>query len=136
MQKQGDYLMVDNSVTVIGRAVQDPEFEVIKGKESDINENKIAKFSVAVAKSRKKDSDVSFFNVIAWNKQADLVMSMVKKGRKMAIQGRLNQSRWLNGEEKRSRIEIIMDNFLMTDPKPKDNDTEDENIVDIGDCPY
>jgi len=98
-----------NSVHIIGRLTSDPEVSS--------NEKAPVKFGVAVDRVGSEDTD--FFDVAAWGKLGEAVAQHMTKGRQVAVQGRLRQERWDNGDgERRSRIQIIADqvDFLGTRP--------------------
>ena len=79
-----------NNVVLVGRAGQDPEmkyFESGKVKTS---------FSVAVNRwdSKSKGEVTDWFNVELWDKIAEVAGEYVKKGKLVAIDGRLAVSKW------------------------------------------
>jgi len=91
-----------NSVVIVGRAGQDPEmkyFESGKVKTS---------FSVAVDKWPKKpDNKPDWFNIELWDKSAEIAGEYVKKGKLVAIEGKLDVSSWTDNDgNKRERFII------------------------------
>ena len=79
-----------NSVVLVGRAGQDPEmkyFETGKVKTS---------FSVAVNRwdSKTKAEVTDWFNVELWDKVAEVAGEYVKKGKLVAIDGRLQARKY------------------------------------------
>lgn len=87
-----------NSAVLVGRAGQDPEvkyFESGKVKTS---------FSVAVNRwdPKTKSEVADWFNIEVWDKQAEFAGEYVKKGRLVAIDGRITISKWADasGDEK------------------------------------
>lgn len=87
-----------NSAVLVGRAGQDPEvkyFESGKVKTS---------FSVAVNRwdPKTKSEVADWFNIEVWDKQAEFAGEYVKKGRLVAIDGRITISKWsdASGDEK------------------------------------
>lgn len=69
-----------NKIIVLGRVGRDPEEREVAGK-------KVAKFSV-VTSYKGRDGEVStWFSVEAWEKTAEIVMSYVKKGDNIYIEG-------------------------------------------------
>jgi len=69
-----------NKVILIGNLVKDPEIT------TTTNNNKVASFSIAVNDGKDQSQ---FFNIKAWNKQAELVEMYVKKGHKICIIGKI-----------------------------------------------
>ena len=87
-----------NSVVIVGRAGQDAEiryFESGKIKTS---------FSLAASRwdSKTKTEVTDWFNVDVWDKQAEFAGEYVKKGRLVAVDGRIATNKWKDpsGEEK------------------------------------
>ncbi|MBR2524992.1 single-stranded DNA-binding protein [bacterium] len=87
-----------NSVVIVGRAGQDAEiryFESGKIKTS---------FSLAANRwdSKTKAEVTDWFNVDVWDKQAEFAGEYVKKGRLVAVDGRIATNKWkdVSGEEK------------------------------------
>lgn len=102
-----------NSVTLSGNLGQDAEVRYINGGLA------ITSFSLAVSKSRKQ-SDGSYKDVTSW---VDCVMygkrgeamygnGMLQKGVRLAIIGRLNQNVWEKDGQRRSKLEVIVDNVV------------------------
>lgn len=105
-----------NRVILIGRLVKDPELRYTQGGTS------VASFSVAnnrtyVASGEKKEF-VSYFNCVAWGKMGEIIVQYSKKGHRIGIEGRLQQRSWedQNGN-KRSTVEVIVENFQFLTPK-------------------
>ena len=79
-----------NSVVLVGRAGQDPEmryFDSGKVKTS---------FSVAVNRwdNKSKSEVTDWFNVELWDKVAEVAGEYVKKGKLVALEGRLQANKW------------------------------------------
>ena len=73
----------------IGRLTADPALTYTQGGAS------VAKFSIAssytYAKDGAKKETTSFFNCVAWEKTGEIIAQYVKKGQRIAIEGRLQQ---------------------------------------------
>ena len=115
-----------NKVILIGRLVRDPELRYTQSGTS------VASFSIAnnrtyVANNEKKEI-VSYFNCVAWSKLGEVIVQYCKKGQRIGVEGRLQQRSWedQNGN-KRSTVEVIVDNFQFLTPKG----SETEVPVDI-----
>lgn len=77
-----------NIVMMVGRLVRDPELRYTN------NGKAWCRFSIAVDRpfSNKQDPNAQtadFFNIVAWDKQAETIATYITKGRQIAIQGRL-----------------------------------------------
>ena len=112
-----------NKVILIGRLTREPELKYIPSGTA------IANFSLASNKSftqngEKKES-TSFFNCIAWGKLGEIMAQYCKKGHRIGIEGKLQQRSWEDKDgNKRSVVEIVVDNFQVLDSK-KDDDSGD-----------
>ena len=100
-----------NRVFLIGRLTKDPELRYTQGGTS------IASFSIANNRSytvqNEKKKDVSFFNCVAWGKGGEVLAQYAKKGSKIGIEGRLQQRSWDKDGQKRSIVEIVVENFQL-----------------------
>lgn len=95
-----------NSVVILGRAGQDPEmkyFESGKVKTS---------FSVAVNRWTKEGDKTDWFNIELWDKKAEIAGEYVKKGRLVAIEGRLDISSWTDNEGNKRERYFVRGNDL------------------------
>jgi single-strand DNA-binding protein len=101
-----------NSVKLIGRLGQDPEVKTLdKG-------NKFAKFSLAtsdsfIAKDGSKQEQTQWHNIVVWGNLAGICEKYLKKGKEIAIDGRLTYRTWedKNGA-KHTSSEIVANDFL------------------------
>jgi len=97
-----------NRVILIGRLTADPE---IKYTQSGIARGS---FRLAVDrqyKNQQGERETDFLNVVVWRKLAELVGEYVKKGRLVAVEGRLQSRTWEAKEgEKRTLYEVVGDN--------------------------
>lgn len=82
-----------NRVMLIGRAVRDPEIR----HSQDMT---IAKFTIAVDRKVKKDGEQSadFISCTAFGKIAEFAEKYIKKGTKVALEGRWQTSSYTNKE--------------------------------------
>jgi len=77
---------MNNTITLVGRVVQEPVKKTIPAKETTI-----AEFSLAVKDYSKKglEHDAIFFDIKAFNGNVDRVMEYISKGREVVINGRV-----------------------------------------------
>ncbi len=116
-----------NRVILIGRLVKDPDLRYTQGGTS------VASFSIAnnrsyVASGEKKEI-VSYFNCVAWGKLGELIVQYTKKGHRIGIEGRLQQRSWEDQSgNKRSTVEVIVENFQFLTPKDAGGASEGMDI--------
>lgn len=97
-----------NLAALIGRVTKDP---VVK-KSGDTT---IASFGIAVNTGKE---ETSFFEVVAFNKKADLIKEYVHKGDQLGITGSLRQRTWETKEGKKaSQVEIVLNEIQLLTPK-------------------
>lgn len=100
-----------NTVTVIGRAGQDAEIRYFESGKVKTT------FSLAVNRwdSKSKENVTDWFNIEVWDKQAEFAGEFIKKGREVAIDGRISISKWTDqtGEEKERFLVIANDVRLL-----------------------
>lgn len=93
-----------NTATIIGRAGQDAEIKYFESGKVKTT------FSLAVNRfdSKTKTEIPDWFNIEVWDKQAEFAGEYVKKGREVAVDGRISISKWTDqsGEE-RERFLIV-----------------------------
>lgn len=72
-----------NAVTLIGRLTRDPEVRYTQ------DEMAIARFSIAVDRFAKGEKKTDFINILVFGKSAENCEKYLAKGRKVAIEGRI-----------------------------------------------
>ena len=79
-----------NSVVLVGREGQDPDMKYFESGKVKTT------FSIAVNRwdSKTKAEVTDWFNVELWDKLAEVAGEYVKKGKLVAIDGRLSSSKW------------------------------------------
>jgi len=98
-----------NRVVLTGNLTRDPEFSSTPGGLS------VCKLGIAVNGRRKNsagewEEKPNYFRVTVFGKQAETCHQYLKKGRAVAIDGRLEWSQWESEGQKRSSVDIIADN--------------------------
>jgi single-strand DNA-binding protein len=111
-----------NSILLEGNLVADPELRYTpKGAA-------VCSFRVACNRYYKQDDElqkeVSYFDVTAWNRQAEVCNEYLTKGRGVRVVGRLKQDRWEDAEGKtRSKVHVVAEHVEFK-PKFKNDSTE------------
>jgi len=102
-----------NKAFLIGNLTRDPELRYTSAGVP------VARFAIAVNRIQRKDSgekaqDVDFINVVAWRRLAEICGEYLKKGRPVAVEGRL-QIRSYEGKNgvKKTMTEVVLDNMQM-----------------------
>lgn len=73
-----------------------------------------------------KKEDVEFHNVVAWNKLAEICSQLLKKGRKVFVEGRLSTRSW-QGQDgtQKQRTEVVISDMVILDKKEAGEDGMD-----------
>lgn len=107
-----------NRATIIGRLTRDPELRSLPSGRS------VASFSVATNRmwtdaNGQKQKQVEYHNIVVWSKLAETANQYLKKGSRLYVEGRLQTREWAGQDGvKKTRTEVISDNFIMLDGKP------------------
>ncbi len=106
-----------NKVMLIGNLTRDPEMRYTPQGAG------ICTFGVATNRSwttdtGEKKEDVEFHNVVAWNKLAEICSQLLKKGRKVYVEGRLSTRSW-QGQDgaQKQRTEVVITDMVILDRK-------------------
>jgi single-strand DNA-binding protein len=96
-----------NRVALVGRLTKDPEIRYTAD-----NQTPIAKFTIAVDRTFKRDGQpaADFIPIIVFGKSAENCGKFIKKGRLVAVTGRLQTRSWDDQDGKRHyATEVIAD---------------------------
>lgn len=143
-----------NKVVLMGNLVRDPETRTTPNGQSVTN------FSLAVNRTWKGQDGstqeaVSYIDCVSWGKQGEVIAQYMQKGRPILVEGRLDQRSWEQDGQKRSKIEVNVENFNFVggagdgggsygggsssssvgSSKKKNDSTDDVVIEDIDDKP-
>jgi len=106
-----------NRATIVGNLTRDPETRALPSGQT------VCSFAVATNRRwRDKDGntkeDTQYHEVTAWGKLGEFCAQFLTKGKKVYIEGRLQTNSWEGTDgAKRSRTEIVAENFIPLSPK-------------------
>jgi single-strand DNA-binding protein len=124
-----------NKVQLIGNLTRDPELKYTPTGTA------VCTFSIATNRQwttdqgEKKD-EADFHRCVAWNKLAEICSNLLKKGRKVYVEGRLQTRSWQaqDGQTKYTTEIVISDMILLDSKGGGDGDvavsTEEYNVPD------
>ena len=115
---------LENSVQLIGRPGNDPEVRTVGNR-------KLARFSLATNdhyynENHELETNTSWHNIVAWGKTAESVEKHVKKGKKIAIEGRLRTRVYEKDGKKNYITEITVNEFMLIDYTSEENETDNK----------
>lgn len=105
-----------NKVILAGNLTRDPELRYTpKG-------TAVCKFGLAVnrnwtTETGEKKEEVTFIDVDAFGRQAEVISQYMKKGRALLVEGRLKLDQWDDKQtgQKRSRLGVVLESFSFID---------------------
>ncbi len=121
-----------NKVTLIGNLTRDPELRYTPQGTA------VCTFSVATNRQwttdqGEKKEDAEFHRVVAWNKLAEICANLLKKGRKVFVEGRLQTRNWQTQDgQPRQTTEVVISDMIILDSKGASDDSADIDIPDMG----
>ncbi len=110
-----------NKVILAGNLTRDPELRYTpKGVA-------IAKIALAINRTWKTETgetkeEVTFVDVDAFGRQAEVIGQYLKKGRPFLVEGRLRLDQWedKNTHQKQSKLKVVLESFSFIDSRPSD----------------
>jgi single-strand DNA-binding protein len=110
-----------NKVILAGNLTRDPELRYTpKG-------TAVAKLGLALNRSWKTETgetreEVTFVDVDAFGRQAEVLAQYLRKGRPILIEGRLKLDQWDDKQtnQKRSKLGVVLESFSFIDSKSQD----------------
>jgi len=105
-----------NKVILAGNLTRDPELRYTpKG-------TAIARIGMAINRSWKSETgetreEVTFVDVDAFGRQAEVIAQYMKKGRPFLVEGRLKLDQWedKNTHQKQSKLRVVLESFSFLD---------------------
>lgn len=97
-----------NKVIIMGNVVRNPELRYTPGSNMPV-----ARTALAVNRKYKDKEEVMFIDIVVFGKLAETLESYATKGTPLLVDGRLSQSTWEQDGQKRSKHEIIVENFQL-----------------------
>ena len=127
-----------NKAIILGRLTKDPEVRFTNNTNT-----KVVNFTLAVNRIFKKEGEpeADFINCVAWKSQADILDKYVKKGRQIAVVGRIQTSTYKDeNNSNKYKTEVIAEEIYFADSKKEESNEDEpeqqEFIGDIDDLPF
>ena len=111
-----------NKVILAGNLTRDPELRYTpKG-------TAVCRFGLAVnrnwtSETGEKKEEVTFVDIDAFGRQAEVVAQYMKKGRPFLVEGRLKLDQWedKNTHQKQTKLRVVLEGFSFIDARGADN---------------
>ncbi|MGW9128105.1 single-stranded DNA-binding protein [Paenibacillus chitinolyticus] len=123
-----------NKVILIGNLTKDPELKYLGEKGTAI-----CTFTLAINRPRRGETqETDFINIVAWQKLADLAAEYLRKGRKCAVEGRIQTRNYDDKEGRKIYVtEIIAENIEFLGGRGGEQGTQrEEKQPDRGSDPF
>lgn len=102
-----------NRIFLMGRLVQAPELR-------DTHSGKTyVRVGLAVDRPFSKNKEVDFFNLVAWDKTAEMMSRYLEKGRRILVEGRLQMNNYEKNGVKYNGYDVIVGSVFFADDKKK-----------------
>lgn len=118
-----------NSITIIGNLGRDPETKFSGAGKA------VTKFSVAVTERWTKDGEkkehTEWFNVVCFDKIAEVAGEYLTKGREVCVQGKMRTDDYEKDGEKKRWVELVADRVVLLSngsKKKEGSKKNDENF--------
>jgi single-stranded DNA-binding protein len=127
-----------NNVTLMGRLTRDPELKYSQAGKA------YCRFTVAINREFNRE-EADFINCLAFGKTAETIAEWLGKGRRIALQGRIQTGNYENKNgEKVNTFEVVADRFEFVDSARSEtsknqsysNNNNDDVLDDNDDFPF
>jgi single-strand DNA-binding protein len=116
-----------NRVILAGNLTRDPELKYTsKG-------TAIARLGMAINRTWKNETgeqkeEVTFVDIDAWGRQAEVIAQYVRKGRPLLVEGRLKLDQWedKNTHQKQTKLRVVLESFSFLDSNRGDSSPSGE----------
>jgi single-strand DNA-binding protein len=108
---------IKNNVTLMGHLGADPEYKKLDSGKA-LLKLRLATNEVYKNKEGERTSTTHWHNCVAWGRQAEVMKDLLKKGKEVIVQGKLQYRTYKdsNGVEKKIS-EIVVQEFSLTGKK-------------------
>jgi len=114
-----------NIVILVGRLVRDANMQYTPSGKA------VTKFSIAVNKKRKAGNEwkenTGFFEIVLWGQLGESLRPYLTKGKQVVVTGELNQERWDQGGENRSKVNVTASSIQLLNGTANGNAKHNEN---------
>lgn len=123
-----------NKVIITGNLTREPELRRTQGGMA------ILSFGVAVNDRRRNQQTgewedyANFVDCTMFGNRAESLSNYLSKGTKVAIEGKLRWSQWERDGQKRSKLEVVVDDLEFMGAKQRQQGAQTEMYDD--DCPF
>lgn len=117
-----------NRVTISGNLTRDAELRQTQGGMS------VLSIPVAVNDRRRNpqtnewEDHANFVDCVLFGRRAEALAPKLRKGTKVAVEGKLRYSSWERDGQRRSKLEVMVDEVELMSPKGQQAPVYDEDV--------
>lgn len=120
-----------NKVILLGNLTRDPELRTTPSGQN------VCSFSLAINRTWRnangeQQEAVDFIDCNAWGKAGEIIEQYMQKGRAILVSGRLQQRSWEQDGQKRSKVEVVVEDFNFVGGQNDGNDFSGSNKSSAG----
>ena len=116
-----------NKVILVGNLTKEPDQRRTK------TDKVTTRMSIAVNQGYGENQKTDFFNLVAWEKTAELCGKYLSKGSKVLVEGILRNNNYEKDGVKHYGVDVIVSSIEFLDSKKKAANTEDFDGEDVSD---
>ena len=121
-----------NRVMLIGNLTRDPELRYTPAGMA-VSTFGLATNRVWNTKQGERKEDAQFHRIVAWNKLGELCAQLLKKGRRIYVEGRIQYREFSDNEGLKKQVaEIVIDDMIILDNKTMGMDSRNNNNEPMG----
>ena len=118
-----------NRVFLIGTLVRDPEVRYVGATQTPVSDLRVVVNRLWKTQKGEKREEAVFIDVTVWARQAETCVQYLRKGRLLAVEGRLTMDEWTSSDgKKNSRIRIGADRVVFLPNGDRSATPPDENV--------
>ena len=117
-----------NKVMLMGNITRDPEIRVIDTPNQQSQQQTVANFGLAMnerwtdQRTGERRESVTFIDVEAWGRQAEIIGQYMKKGSQILLEGSIKEEKWVAEDgTNRTRHRVRLQRFEFTGTNPNGN---------------
>lgn len=120
-----------NKVTLIGNLTRDPELRYTPTGTAVCTLG-LATNRQWVTETGEKKEETEFHRLVAWNKLAEICSQLLKKGRKIYVEGRLQTRNWTGQDgTQRTTTDIVINDMIILDSRREGAEAADLDLPEV-----
>lgn len=106
-----------NKVLLIGNLTRDPELRYTPTGTAVCTFGLATNRSWVPSDGSERQEETEYHRIVAWSKLAEICSQILQKGRKVYVEGRIQNRKWQTQEgQERETTEIVIDNMIALSP--------------------